>query len=140
MFALRPIRTKDDYTAALTEMARLWGAEAGSADCERLEVLATLAGAYEDAVAPIDPPDTVDALAFALDQGRMTRNDLNRIAGSAARADDILARRRRPTLAMIWDLHSQFGIPLASLARPYKLAVAPRVRRPSHPTTGSRSA
>jgi len=140
MFVLRPVRTEDDDAAALAEMERLWGAEAGTEDCERLEILATLTGAYEDAVAPIDPPDAIETLEFSIDQGRMTHADLARITGSAARADDVLTRRRRLTLAMIWDLHSQFGLSLASLARPYKLASAPRPLRPSNAALRSRSA
>ena len=124
MFDPRPIRTDADHAAALAEMARLWGAPAGSPESERLEVLATLAGAFEDETSPIEPPDPIEVLMFYIDQGRLTEADLVRIAGSRARAGDILARRRRLTLGMVWRLHAGFGLPLETLARPYDLAAA----------------
>jgi HTH-type transcriptional regulator/antitoxin HigA len=39
---IRPIRTQQDYDAALKEVERLWGAKAGTRDGDRLDVLATL--------------------------------------------------------------------------------------------------
>src|SRR3546814_8065590 len=43
-----PIRNDDDHRAAVDEIRALWNAEAGSADEDRLDVLATLPGEYED--------------------------------------------------------------------------------------------
>jgi antitoxin component HigA of HigAB toxin-antitoxin module len=40
---IRPITTDQDYEEALAEIKRLWSAEAGSADGQKLEVLAMLA-------------------------------------------------------------------------------------------------
>jgi len=50
MTDLRPIRTEEDYEAALAEIGRLWGgrlwgAKSGTSDGDRLEVLATLVDA-----------------------------------------------------------------------------------------------
>ncbi|WP_207212448.1 hypothetical protein [Sphingobium cupriresistens] len=42
-----PIRNDDDHRAAVDEIRALWNAEAGSADEDRLDVLATLADEYE---------------------------------------------------------------------------------------------
>lgn len=39
---IRPIHTPADHEAALAEVERLWEAEAGSSEPDRLEVLATL--------------------------------------------------------------------------------------------------
>ncbi len=39
---LKPIRSKADYKAALTELESLWGAKSGSPRGDRLDVLATL--------------------------------------------------------------------------------------------------
>lgn len=122
MFDIRPIRTAADHAAALAEIDRLWTAEPGSAEAERLEVIATLVGLYEDATSPIDPPDPVAAIHFHIDQGRLTQADLARVFGSRARASEVLARKRRLTVAMIWALHREFGIPARSLVQPYVLA------------------
>ncbi len=45
---IRPIRTDEDHASALREIERLWGAEPGSSDGDRLDVLATLVNAYEE--------------------------------------------------------------------------------------------
>jgi HTH-type transcriptional regulator/antitoxin HigA len=54
---VKPIRTGRDYQAALKEVERLWGAKAGTAEGDRLDVLATLIDAYEAAHFRFDPPD-----------------------------------------------------------------------------------
>jgi HTH-type transcriptional regulator / antitoxin HigA len=119
MLAIKPVRNEADHKAALEEMEHLWGAEAGTPEADRLDVLATLVSAYEDTTSPIEAPDPVEAIRFYIDQGRMTQAELGRILGSRARASEILSRRRRLTLEMIWALHEQVGIPLESLMQPY---------------------
>lgn len=44
---IRPIRTDEDHEAAVREIEGLWGAEAGTPDGDRLDVLITLVDAYE---------------------------------------------------------------------------------------------
>src|SRR3546814_12551268 len=44
---IRPISNDDDHRAAVDEIRALWSAEAGSADEDRLDVLATLVDEYE---------------------------------------------------------------------------------------------
>ncbi len=39
---IKPIRTETDHEAALREIERLWGADAGTPEGDRLEVLTTL--------------------------------------------------------------------------------------------------
>ncbi len=72
---LRPIRTKKDSEAALKEVARLWGAKSGTADGDRLDVLATLIDAYEAAHYPMDPPDPIEAIKFRMEHQGLTRRD-----------------------------------------------------------------
>lgn len=43
------LRTEDDYRAALQEVDSLWTAVAGTPEGERLEMLARLVEAYEEA-------------------------------------------------------------------------------------------
>lgn len=47
------ISTDADHRRALEEIERLWGAAVGTSDGDRLDALATLVGAYEDARFPI---------------------------------------------------------------------------------------
>jgi HTH-type transcriptional regulator/antitoxin HigA len=44
---IRPIRTKADHRAALKGVERLWNADPGTPDGDRVDVLATLIEAYE---------------------------------------------------------------------------------------------
>ena len=43
---IRPLRTKADYRAALKEVERLWRAEPGTAQGDRVDVLVTLAPSF----------------------------------------------------------------------------------------------
>ncbi len=54
---IAPIKTAADHAAALTEIDRLWNAEPGTLEGDRLDVLITLVEAWEDKHEPIDPPD-----------------------------------------------------------------------------------
>ncbi|MGB7985692.1 MAG: hypothetical protein WCF54_11065 [Terracidiphilus sp.] len=54
---LKPIQTDADHQVALQEIERLWGAEEGTADGDRLESIVTLAEAYEEARFPMDLPE-----------------------------------------------------------------------------------
>ena len=56
---IRPIRTKQDYEAALKEIERLMGAKRNSPEGDRLDVLVTLVEAYEAKHFPLDLPDPV---------------------------------------------------------------------------------
>lgn len=53
-YATEPIRTEADHNAALREIELLWGAEEGTSNGDRLDVLTTLVEAYEEAHFPID--------------------------------------------------------------------------------------
>ena len=73
---IRPIRTVADHEAALAEVQRLWEAESGSIESERLEVLAVLVEAYEREHFPIDPPEAIGAVLFRMEQLGLLRGEL----------------------------------------------------------------
>jgi HTH-type transcriptional regulator/antitoxin HigA len=56
-----PIRNDADYDSALGEVSELWGAQIGTADGDRLDVLLVLIEDYESKHHRIGPPDPVDA-------------------------------------------------------------------------------
>jgi HTH-type transcriptional regulator / antitoxin HigA len=126
---IRPIRTEADHQAALAEVERLWAAEPGSRELDRLDVLATLIEAYEARHFPIDPPDPIDAVLFRLDQRGLSRKDLEPYIGSRARVSEILGGKRSLTLAMIRRLHEGLGIPAEVLIRPRERRPASASRR-----------
>lgn len=65
---IKPIRTEEDYRATLEEIESLMTAEAGTPEGERLDVLVTLVETYERKNFPLDLPDPVEAIKFAMDQ------------------------------------------------------------------------
>ncbi|MCW2245660.1 HTH-type transcriptional regulator/antitoxin HigA [Azospirillum fermentarium] len=118
---LKPIRTDADHDAAVREIERLWDAEPGTPEHDRLEILGTLADAYEATRWPIDAPDPVEAIKARMDAAGYTQADLSRLLGSRPRASEVLNRQRRLTVEMAWKLHEAWAIPAESLIRPYKL-------------------
>jgi len=121
---VRPIRSEADYQAALAELGRLWGARAGSAEGDRLDVLATLIDAFESEHEPIDPPDPIEAIKFRMEQQGLTRRDLEPIIGSRARVAEVLNRKRDLSIAMIRRLHERLGISAEVLIRPVRKRAA----------------
>ena len=115
---IKPIRTEKDYDAALREVERLWGAKSGTAEGDRLDVLATLIEAYEDKKYPMDPPDPVEAIKFRMEQQGLTRKDLEPLIGTRTRVAEILNRRRGLSIEMIRRLHKSLGISAEVLIRP----------------------
>ena len=115
---IKPVKTKADYRAALKEIESLMMAKANTPEGERLEVLVTLVEAYERKHYPLDLPDPVEAIKFAMEQRGLGVKDLVPIIGPANRVYEVLNRKRPLSLRMIWRLHRQLGIPAESLIRP----------------------
>jgi HTH-type transcriptional regulator / antitoxin HigA len=63
---IRPIRNDEDHRAAIEQIDALWGAEQGTPDGDRLDVLATLVDAYEDRRWPVDELDPIEAIEAAM--------------------------------------------------------------------------
>lgn len=121
---IHPIRTVADYRFALEEAERLWAAEAGTPDGDRVEVLATLIEAYEARQYPILAPDPIAAVMFMMEQKGLTRRDLEPAIGSRGRVSEILNRRRPLTLPMVRALSALLHIPTDVLVQPYEIRSA----------------
>ena len=115
---VKPIRTEADYENALAEIARLWGAKVNTPEGDRLDVLATLADAYESERDPMDPPDPIEAIKFRMEQEGLTRRDLESIIGSRTRIAEVLNRKRGLSIAMIRRLNARLGISADILIKP----------------------
>ena len=99
-----------DYDAALEEIERLWGADAGTPKAERLEVFVTLVDDYEAKHHAIDAPDPIAAIEFRMEQDGLSRKDLEPMVGGRARVSEILNRKRPLSLAMVRRLREGLGI------------------------------
>lgn len=117
MMEIRPIRTKADHQAALSEIEGLMRARANTPEGDRLDVLTTLVEAWEARHFPMDLPDPVEAIKFTMEQQGLTPADLVPAIGQRNRVYEVLNRQRPLTLRMIRELHDRFGIPLEALLK-----------------------
>ena len=112
---IKPIRSADDYRAALKEVESLMTAEFGTPQGDRLDVLATLVEAYENRHFPLDLPTPLEAIKFSMEQKGLTPKDLQPMIGKLNRVYEILNGKRQLTLPMIRNLHEVLGIPAEAL-------------------------
>ena len=56
MVAVNPIRTEEDYEAALARVDDIFQAKPGTLEGDELDILADLIEAYEDKHYPVGPP------------------------------------------------------------------------------------
>lgn len=114
---INPIRTEQDYKAALLEVSRLvdLDPEVDSDDGARLDILSTLVEAYAARHFPIEAPDPIEAIRFRMEQGGLTAKDLVPSIGKVNRVYEVLNGKRKLTVTMIRNLHKNLGIPAESL-------------------------
>jgi len=118
---IRPIKTDADHGAALKEIEALWGADEGTQEGDRLDVLATLVEAYEERRWPIEELDPIEAIEAAMAHEGHSRGDLARVIGQS-RATEILQRKRPLTLPMIRKIAAAWRVPERVLVKEYPLA------------------
>jgi HTH-type transcriptional regulator/antitoxin HigA len=115
---IKPIRSEQDYRAALQEIETLMMAAPGTPEGEKLDVLVTLVEAYERKHYVLDLPDPVAAIKFEMEQKGLSAKDLEPMIGKRNRVYEVLNHKRSLTLKMIWKLHQGLGIPAESLIKP----------------------
>lgn len=126
---IKPIHTRADHKAALKLVSRLVDLDParGTPDGDLLEIMSVLIAAYEAKHFPIEPADCIEAIKFRMDQQGLVPRDLEPMIGRTNRVYEVLAGRRPLTMAMVWRLHKQLGIPAESLIRPPRAALVQRV-------------
>ena len=116
---ITPIRTPADYKAALALVAPYFDnePEIDSDAGAHFEAMVTLIEAYEAKHYPITPPDPIEAILFRMEQQGLKPKDLEPMIGQRNRVYEVLNRKRKLTMAMVWRLHTGLGIPAESLIR-----------------------
>lgn len=134
---ISPIKTESDYAAAMHRIEAVWGAAPGTPQGDELEILVTLAEAYERQHYPIDLPDPVEAIKFRLEQEGKDYRALIGIIGQRTRVYEVMRRARPLSLNMIRKLHSQLEIPAEVLIQPTRKPArrTPRASRPASTRT-----
>lgn len=108
---IKPIRNETDCQAALAAIETLMGAQPGTEEGDRLDVLVTLVEAWERKNCPLDMADPVEAIKFYMEQNDLTPRDLMPLLGPRSRVSEILHRKRPLTLRMIRNLYAAFHLP-----------------------------
>lgn len=117
---IKPIKTEADYQEVLKEIDRIFDAEPGTREGDRLDVLTTLVEAYEEKHFHIPLPDPIEAILYYVESRGLSRRDLERYIGSRARVSEVLNRKRPLTMEMIRNLHKGLGIPAEVLIQRYR--------------------
>lgn len=128
MDQIKPIRTENDYEAALATIDKYFDAAAGSPEADIVEILAVLVEDYERKHFPISLPDPVEALLYLIETRGLDRKSLEPFIGSRGRVSEILNKQRPLTMEMIRKLHRGLNIPLEILTQKYMDEPAPKSR------------
>lgn len=109
-----PIRSKKEFNEAVVEMDALLDLdpEEGTADYDRLDLLAVLVAAYEDEHVPEpDLPTPQAAVRFMAEQKGITASELATLFGGRSRLSEFFTEKRELSRAQIRSLRDALGIP-----------------------------
>ena len=112
---LKPIRTRDEYKAALSVLERLFDAKPDTVEGRFVEILAVLIEKYEESHFPIEAPTPIEAIKFRMEQLGWSNKELAVLLGGRNRVSEILNQKRDLSLHMIRVLYKKMGVPAESL-------------------------
>ncbi|NCC87672.1 MAG: helix-turn-helix domain-containing protein [Clostridia bacterium] len=118
---IKPLKTTEDYQAALERLDILFDSPAGYPESDEADILAVLVEDYERAHYPIDAPDPVEAIKIRMEQLNLKQNDLVEAFGSKSRVSEVLNRKRKLTIDMIRKLSVKLNLPVSVLVKDYNL-------------------
>jgi len=95
-----------------------FGTSDDPADIARLRAQAQLIAAYEESKWPRRPPRTADLIRYLMDQHGLTRADMVPILGTLSRVSEVLAGKKRLSMAMVQRLRARFHVPADLLLPP----------------------
>ncbi|GHB76541.1 helix-turn-helix domain-containing protein [Persicitalea jodogahamensis] len=116
---IKPIRSEEDFQAALERLELIFDAKRGTPEGDELEVLSILIDKYENEHFPIGMPDPIEAIKFRMEQMDMKPKDLAEVLGFKSRVSEILNRKRKLSLEMIRKLNASLHIPTEVLVQEY---------------------
>ena len=110
MCGLKPIRTEEEYVAALARVESLMNAELSGHEAREFDLLVDLVELYEFRHIPMPAPDLAAAVKYRLDEQGWTVQKLDSMIGDGADIGAILSGRKPMTMPVAVGLHKHLGI------------------------------
>jgi len=120
--SITPIKTENDYKAALKRMELLFDAPINTPESDEADILGMLIDEYEKKHYPIEAPDPIEAIKIRMEEMHLKQKDLVYVIGSNSRVSEILNRKRKLTVEMIRNLNRKLNISPEILINDYELA------------------
>jgi HTH-type transcriptional regulator/antitoxin HigA len=118
---LKPIKTEQDYQAALKQLESVFDAKEGNAESDFADILALMIADYEQKHYSIESPDPIEAIKVRMEEMNLKQVDMVNIIGTKSRVSEVLNRKRKLTLEMVRNLKKHLGISSDVLTNEYKL-------------------
>lgn len=115
MANLDPIRTEEEYDAALARMDEIFLSPIGTPEGDERDTLFDRIEAYEDEHYPIGLPSLIETIESHMNERGLTRNDLVPIIGSEKAVSEVLSGKRDITMPMARALHKHLDIDAETL-------------------------
>ena len=122
------LKNTHEYEMALEYIESLMERSESVETNEEIELFTTLITMYEDEHYPVDLPDPIDTILFAMDQQGLTRKDLIPIIGSQSKVSEVLHRKRPLSRSMMRNLHEELHIPAEILLQDIQKKLSPEKR------------
>jgi HTH-type transcriptional regulator/antitoxin HigA len=119
---IKPLRSEEDYKAALARLEQIFDASPDSPEGEEAELLILLIDNYENEHYQIETPDPVEAIKIRMEELNLKQKDLVGIIGGKGRVSEILNKRRKLTLEMIRNLTDKLNLSAYLLIKDYTLS------------------
>lgn len=116
------LKTEEEYIKACERIYSLINStdnpiEPDSVEGEEIELLSLLVEKYERDNHPVDPPNSIEAIKFRMDQMNLKQFDIAPLFGGKTRVSEVMNGKRPLTLKMITLLNRYLGIHLESLVQ-----------------------
>jgi HTH-type transcriptional regulator / antitoxin HigA len=89
---IKPIRTEEEYEAAMARIEEIFGIPLDSPESDELEILLVLTGAYEKKRQHIEAPDPPSLLEHRLDQMGLSQEEIRRFMEARKKIPEFLSR------------------------------------------------
>lgn len=119
---IKPIKTEDDYQAALNRLDVIFDAKIGTKESDEADILGLLIDDYENIHYPIEAPDPIEAIKIRMKELHLKQVDLVPEIGGKSRVSEVLNRKRKLTIDMVRKLTNRLNLSAGLLIKDYQLA------------------